>query len=128
MTTSCEGCGRSFEAKRSSARFCGATCRKRVSRRPAGLPPAEPVDASSGESDLVTSVRLELVAARRLDTVLGQQALVLAARLDVPDTGSAVAALNKELRATMEAALKGAEESGDSVDELKARRERRRGA
>ena len=29
----CEGCGRPFEAKRSTRRYCGATCRSRAHRR-----------------------------------------------------------------------------------------------
>jgi len=51
----------------------------------------------------------KLLQANRLDTVLGAVALVLAAKLDEPglDTGSSIAALAREHRAAMAAALDG---------------------
>jgi hypothetical protein len=71
----------------------------------------------------------ELQAAGRADTALGQQALALAERVNNPrDTGSAIAALSKELRAVMVEALKGAEVAADPLDELRARRDRIRSA
>jgi uncharacterized protein YoaH (UPF0181 family) len=43
------------------------------------------------------------------------------------DTGSAVAAMSRELRAVMAEALKGAAQAVDPMDELAARRARRIG-
>ncbi|WP_327029720.1 hypothetical protein OG989_04140 [Micromonospora sp. NBC_01740] len=78
---------------------------------------------------LVAVVDRELAAAGRADTSKGAIALRLAETLaDGGHTASGIAALAKELRATIDEALKGAKEAGDGLDELKARRERRRGA
>jgi hypothetical protein len=71
----------------------------------------------------VAAVRAELEAADRLGTALGQQALALAERMSSKfDTGSAVAAVSKELRAVMDAALANAATAADALDELSARR------
>lgn len=58
---------------------------------------------------------------------MGQQALALARRLDDGGTAdTAFAAIAKELRTTLAEALKTATVAADPVDELRARRERRR--
>lgn len=78
---------------------------------------------------LVATVETALAKAGRDDTPDGAIALRLAETLaDGGHTASGIAALAKELRATVESALKGAETAADGVDELKQRRERRRGA
>lgn len=79
---------------------------------------------------VVRATKAELDKAGRLDTALGQQALVLARRIDeATDSGSALAAVAKELRVTLAEATKAASSTADPVDELRARREaRRRGA
>jgi hypothetical protein len=66
-----------------------------------------PADADlSAVIDLVAQVQTELAAAGRLDTYLGQGALVLARKMgNTFDTGSATAAVHRELRATMAEAL-----------------------
>jgi hypothetical protein len=57
-------------------------------------------------SALVLAVTSELKRAGRLNSSLGQQAILLSARIGAPYyTGSATAVLSKELRATMEIAL-----------------------
>lgn len=87
-----------------------------------------PVEQSP-RAGLVAVVEDELTKANRAVTSKGAIALRLAETLaDGGHTASGIAALAKELRATLDEALKGAEEAGDEVDELKARRERRRGA
>ena len=58
--------------------------------------------------------------------MLGQVALLLAERMCEFDTGSGTAALSKELRAVMVAAVQGAPAAADPVDELRARRDRKR--
>jgi hypothetical protein len=131
VTRHCAECGDPFEAKRSTAKYCGTTCRSRASvNRTSGktvtprrvTPPVElPVSPS-----LVESASRELEAAGRLDTVLGQQALLLAAQMAAAKgSGSAAAALSRELRAVMDAALAGAPKAADSLDELAKRRERK---
>jgi len=44
------------------------------------------------------------------------------------DTGSGTASLSKELRSVMAAALRDAPAAGDPIDELRARRDRKRGS
>ena len=135
MQRACDSCGASYEAKRKNSRFCSGTCRVRASRgavTPAvrasvsSLPPpvVEPEESSLG---LVVAVRQELEDAHRLETSLGQASLALAVRLESKgDTGAAVASLNRELRATLAEAVKGAHVAKSTLqsyrDELAARR------
>ncbi|MFF3867364.1 hypothetical protein [Micromonospora sp. NPDC001898] len=78
---------------------------------------------------LVAAVEEALAKAGRTSTPEGAIALRLAETLDdAGHTASGIAALAKQLHASLDAALMGAEESGDEVDELKERRERRRRA
>lgn len=135
----CEQCGTQFEARKSTAKYCGGNCRTRASRNrtaaainsggqtasPAA--PKQPVGGVvlvAGEG-LVAQVQRELEEAGRLDTVLGQQALVLAQRMRVvsPDTGSSLSAISKELRTVMAQALDGVAIEGDPIDEVTRRRE-----
>jgi hypothetical protein len=113
----CAICARPFEAKTNAARYCGSTCRNRKARGSA--PIAETV------AELPARTREQLDAVGRLNSVLGQQALRLAEQICV-ETGSSLAALNRELRATMAEALDGVPAAADPLDELKARREARR--
>ena len=75
----------------------------------------------------VAAVRAELDAAHRTESALGMAALALAERVDrgLMETGSAFAALVREMRATLAEALKDAERAGDGVDEIRERRERK---
>lgn len=79
---------------------------------------------------VLDAAREALIAAERIDTPLGQAALVLAEKLDDPDTApTALANIGRELRLTLADALANATMAADPIDELKARRERRqRGA
>lgn len=122
VTTRCDGCGKTFEAKR-SARFCSDTCRKRLARSRTAV-----VEKTGSTLVDVTAAELERVG--RLDTPHGQIALSLARRLEgsLADTGSSFAAIAKELRAALDAATAGGEVVGDHVDELRARREARQRA
>lgn len=132
MIKTCAHCGTAFEARTARARYCGSTCRARASEKakrdgatPAPMPVA-PVQSAPSAGGLVDAVRRELEAAQRLDSFLGQQALGLAARIGAgSDTGSAVAALSKELRAVMDAALADAPKAADALDELSERRRRK---
>jgi hypothetical protein len=69
-----------------------------------------------------------LVKAGRLDTPLGQAAMLLSRRLDaaVREPGMGMAALVREHRVTLEEALKGAQSAASPLNELMARRDRKR--
>jgi hypothetical protein len=128
MLKTCE-CGAEFEAKRAAAKYCSERCKKRAQRRPGGttkvvtLPPAAP--ASTGS--LAAATQAELDRAGRLASAVGQAALALARRIDAShgETGSALAALVREHRATLAEAVKDVEVAADPLDELRNRRERK---
>lgn len=128
MQRQCAQCNRPFEAQRPQAKYCGATCRVRASRAggssAAKAPPA--VAAVEGAADLVSAVTAELTAAGRESSALGVQAIAIAERMARFDTSAGLAALSKELRAVMASALQNAAPVADAVDELKARRDRKR--
>lgn len=110
----CEQCGTEFEAARSTAKFCSATCRSRKRRRPAGTL------AIPGMVDQVTR-RLEQVA--KLDTALGQLALIVARRLESgAETGSAIAALTDRMVKLL-ALVEGEGATGDLLDEVAKKRD-----
>jgi len=76
---------------------------------------------------LTDAATRELEAADRLDTVLGQAALVLARRIESPmETGASIASMTKQLRETLADALKGAQQVADPLDEIRARRDSKR--
>jgi hypothetical protein len=91
------------------------------------LPPRE---TGEDEPELVAELRRALDAADRTASVDGQQALFLARRLaaSTGDTASSVASLSKELRAARAEALKGVQPARSGLDELRARRDAKRGA
>lgn len=128
MKLSCQapGCSKDFEARRSNARFCSSTCRSRANRaRPASgsvthLP-------TMFRSALELRVHLQLEDADRLDTIAGQQAMMLAAQLSNPTiTASGVASVSKELSRVVAEALAGTTTETDFVDELRSIRDRKR--
>lgn len=121
-----------FTAQTSRARWCSNACRAKGRalglagpRRKAEQPPANvtsitpsragaSTDFPAAESpprratDNEAAVRAELEAVDQVESALGQAALTLARQLDGQhysrDTGSAVAAVVRELRTTLEAA------------------------
>lgn len=75
---------------------------------------------------VLAAVKKELRAIGKTATPLGATALTLAERLDDGiDPGSAMAAMAKELRATMDELARTAPAVADPIDDLKKRRERR---
>jgi len=132
MQRECESCGRSYTARRDSSRFCGGTCGKRSQRaRAAGIPlrTATSDDREAAPSGLERAVARELEAAGRLQSVAGQVALELAYRVASPhETGAAVAALARELSASMTKTLAGVDRDADPLDEIRARRDLKRSA
>jgi hypothetical protein len=136
MRKTCEVCPTEFEAKRASAKYCSEKCKKRAQRRPGGVsaakvlplpgePASEPAMSGGGLTGASTA---ELEAAGRLETAAGQAVLTLARRIDASggETGSALASLVREHRAALAEAVRGAAKAADPLDELRARRERKR--
>jgi len=121
MEVTCASCGEPFEAKRSTAKWCGPTCRTKGNRA-TGAP------VMAVEHPLIAAVRADLVKANRLDTPAGQQALVLAWQMLHPmNTGSAVASASKQLTEVLAIALDGATAKADPLEEMqRAWREQRR--
>ena len=120
MSGACLGCGAPLAARRSSARWCSERCRSRARRRPP--PPSAPQRCG----EVAAAVEAELVAAGQRHSVAGECAVSIARRLDhCTEGGSVVAALSRELRACLDAALAGGSRGADPLDEIKKARERR---
>jgi hypothetical protein len=131
MMRQCDACSAEYLAKRRSSRFCSGRCRKKAHGGAATLAGhAKVLELAPDEpSALLLAITSELAAAGRLNSSLGRQAILLAGRIGAPaDTGSSVAAVSKELRAVMAKALDDAEAGVDPLDELRARRDRKRAA
>ncbi len=132
MHRRCDECGIAYDARRASSRFCGGTCGKRAQRaRAAGIPlrASNLDDLGAAPSELVQAVTRELEAAGRGGSVAGQLAVLLARRVGSRrETGAATAALARELSATMTKALAGVANAADPLDEIRARRDRKRSA
>ena len=133
MQRPCDVCGESYEAKRATSKYCSDRCKMRKARGA----PVEHVDATplrpigDAQESEVGPVEAEtsrhLTEVKREASVLGQAALALARRLDLGrDTGAAMASLAKQLEATLSSATKGVALSADPLDELRARRDRKR--
>ena len=140
MDRPCDVCGTAYTAQRSTSRFCSQRCKRRAHRgAPTKLPPETlpvvpdvvplPQPESAGlAGGVAESTRVKLVALDRLDSPLGQAAMVLARRLDNPgmDTGSSIASVARQYQLTMEAATEGVKVALDPLDELRARRDRKK--
>ena len=129
MTRQCDSCSVDYEAQRASSRFCSARCRNRGSRSPTKPARASVVPVTDpATSGLLIATARELEAAGCLDSVLGHVAVELVRRIINPaETGSAVAALAKQLRDTLAAALEGSVVvEADPLDELRSRRDHKR--
>lgn len=115
----CAGCQKPISGA-STKKWCGDVCRKRAERSGA---------SKVSESDVTAAqdaTRQALEAAGRLDTWQGQAAMALAKRID--SGASTMAADVKQLQVTMAAALQGVVTQGSVVDQLRARRDAKRGA
>ncbi len=131
----CAHCGASFSGKRRTAKYCSTKCRKDANNaRRRTTQPASEHEAQAAEvadlrgQGLMESVRAELTSLNKLGTTLGAQALAVAEQMAAGgETGSAMAALSRELRSIMVLASRGGE-SADSVDELKKKRDEKRAA
>jgi len=130
----CDVCGEPYEAKRESSRYCGGACRTRATRLggvPASLAVLDDEPEPSAPGGAVGAVRVELEVVEQSASSLGAMALALAARIDQSggETGPALAALSRELRATMDEAWASgrhaasiAEKLGDQLAQRRAQR------
>jgi len=140
MQHSCTVCGKAFETSRAHARYCSSTCRGRAlrTRKADSASGADVVTLSATASSkrtavasapadeesvsLVEVVTQQLRSAGKLATYGGQQALVVAKRLQASggDTGAAVASLSKELERLMTIIMADVQTEPDAIDEAQA--------
>lgn len=122
MLKQCEFCGRGFEARRDSARFCGDTCKKRAQRAGTAAPSVGS-EAPSEDGPLAKITYDTLDEAGVLETVAGAQALLLARRMETGhETGAAIAALSKQLQTIVDSALASVKRQ-DAMDEVTRKRD-----
>lgn len=140
----CASCGGRFSAKSAKAIYCSPRCRVRATRqrqRDAVSPPPPqrregpplvslvPRAPKSADEGFAADTRRELEAADRLDGYLGRAAMYLAGILDASpgDTGGGHAALIREYKASMAAALDGADAAMTPLERIRRERELRTG-
>lgn len=133
----CAHCGEPLTSRRTDARYCGARCRARAKyRRDVGGPvPARVLHLVDEAGALVEPGGVEvpgpieaatvrtLSAAVVLDSWAGAQAVATARRQDRAkgETGASFAALGRELREAIKAALSKSETGGDPLSKMRAR-------
>lgn len=131
MVLKCELCGEPFDAKRSTAKYCSPRCRQQARRVAKDEPTtaAPPADPSTGEA-VPRIVKLTTDEVKRLgkaDSVLGEQAIELAWRIvSRKDTGSAIAAVSRELDRIMLRLAAGAATQEDQLASARRRRDEKR--
>jgi hypothetical protein len=122
----CDHCGKKYEAKRQTSRYCSTACRMASSR--AGQATPRSVTPLPAAGELTRAVEEKLAEASRLDTAEGRAAVDIAKRIDSVRAAplSQVASAHRELRAALEAAMRGANQTKSVLqsrrDELAARR------
>jgi hypothetical protein len=139
-TRSCDFCGREYEAQRSSSRFCAQKCRfamhehrKRTGDEVVSLPARKDTKARpqavSPAGGVEVSTRALLESSGLVGAPLGAMALALAQRIDsaviLGESGSSIAAMARELRATLTEVTRGAQALSDPIDELRRHRQAR---
>lgn len=151
MKRNCNWCTKPYDSTRPTSKFCSTTCRVRNSR---AVPSAPPVEVSSrkqkvrsaasssksaansitpdvdpkppGEHPFVTSTRQELEVAGVLDSVTGQQVLLLAVQMCGRETAGGMTSLSKEFSRMRAEVLRSVPSAViDPVDEVRARREKK---
>lgn len=113
----CDGCGGPLHGRQ--RRFCSEACRAKTRRGGVGKVPR-----SSG---LAALAEQELTAAGRLDSIAGQQALMLAKQMSAKVVNvSGISGLSREFSRVYASAMAGVKVAKDPVDELMARRDAKR--
>lgn len=124
MQRNCIKCGVVFTTEHKQTRYCSASCRDKAARDK----PSPVVNMPHLDLSIVASVRHRLSVLGALDDPMGQLALRLAEQA-AGETGSALAAVSRELRATMTVVEQDARPvAADPVDELRSRRDVKRAA
>lgn len=112
-----------FEAKRATAKYCSRRCSVRASR--AGVAGSRCIEPQAAGDAVESSTMAELAEVGRVDSPAGQCAIVLAKRIDTGrESGAGLAALVREHRAALAAAMKDGEPGFSPVDMLRERRQR----
>jgi len=129
MARPCECCGETMQASSARKRFCSTTCRVKAheARRSGGVASISGAPAVTVPAALEHAILGVLEQVGREASPLGASALLLGRRIDAGnDPGSALAALNRELRATLAEALRGEVRSSVTSlrDDLAERRAR----
>jgi hypothetical protein len=129
MDRQCSKCGQTFTPKPGPGRprlrceKCRPSEPPRDRQPTLSAPVALPVGNPAPRADLVTSVETELRSAGRDSSPEGVLTVHLAELLSAGGhTASGAAALARELRATLDSALKDATKKADALDELAQRR------
>ncbi len=123
VTVTCGQCGEAFEAARATRKYCGDRCRQQARRRAS----EGEAEAFGADPSIVERTRSELRELGKLDTVLGAQALVLATRMtSAKDTGSAIAAVSRELDRVLLRLRSGTKGQEDEVASARRRRDEKR--
>lgn len=124
VQVTCQQCGEVFEAKRRSRKYCGDRCQKQARRRATD---GEVLEVAPDLPRLVQLTETELRTLGKFDTVLGQQAMTLAGRMVArKDTGSAIAAVSRELDRIMQRLRSGVAQTEDEVASARRRRDEKR--
>ena len=128
----CRQCARSFDARRSDAKFCTARCRQQAFQHAqrGGERPEAGGAAAPSDRGLVDAVRAELDSYDALNTVDGMAALQTAEHL-CRDTisGTERTSLTKTLAEIMQRVASQRADLNDPVEQIRARwRARRSGA
>lgn len=124
----CEVCGAAFEARTARARFCSNTCTQRSRRATRDRSRIRLAPPLVVPPSMEAALRRDLNDAGLLDTVGGQQALLLVERMgSAEESGASVAALSKELRALLAVLFETATTVEDPLEALRRSRDAKRG-
>lgn len=125
MQRNCVECGRVFDAEHGATRYCSARCRDKKNR---DKDPTPTVVLPRYDVSIIQSVQARLESIGQSESPLGQLAMRLAEQA-AGETGSALAALSREMRAILaEVEASAAPAKADPVDELRRRRDAKRNA
>ena len=133
MDRCCDHCGAPYRAQRSTSRFCSGACRTAAGRRPRKAAPVVTIEAPRPPAgDIEAATLRELTAAGVEHSAAGARALAMARLIDSPAPGTfgAIAGWSREHSAALAEALRTDQvvQSTSLADQLKARRDARRGA
>lgn len=113
MERTCDVCGTTYTARRSTSRYCSTRCRTTATRKGTAKPrtgavvPLRPARTDTGPGPIESSTLAELEAVDRAETAAGKRALMLARLLDNPPplNLSSVAGWSREHGASLSAAM-----------------------